>query len=74
MKREDMAAMFEAVKVLPLRPSDVLVFRAKRPISVAQANLVKEIVQEITGHEKVLVIDNDADVDVIRSVPWWKFW
>lgn len=75
MKREDLAAVFEQVKVLPLRPTDVLVLRTPRTISQAQEQMVREAVQELTGHANVLVLDGGADVDVIRpTAPWWRFW
>lgn len=75
MKREDMAAVFEAVKVLPLRETDVLVMVTPRQISEAQEVMVREAVQEITGHARVLVLGGGMDVQVMRpEKPWWRLW
>lgn len=69
MKPEEFAAVFEAVKVIPLRPSDILVFRTKARISAAKVEEVEELLQARLGHTRarILVLDGSVDLDVIRS-------
>lgn len=77
MKPQDLAAVFEAVKVIPLRETDVLVLTTPRAISKAQEEMVVEVVREITGHHLVLVLAGGMDAQVMRperAAPWWKFW
>lgn len=72
MKREDMAAVFETVKVLPLRPTDVIVFRASRAISQAQEVMLKEAIREATGHQNILVLSTTGDIEVMRPESRWN--
>lgn len=71
MKHEDLAKIFEAVKVMPIRPTDVIVVRCAARISADTAARVKEAVVEATGHRNVLVLDSAADVEVLRKEVGW---
>lgn len=77
MKMEHLAALFESVQVLPLRPTDVLVFRTSQPMSKTQEEDVMTYLQEKTGHENIVVLPRTADLSIIRPEEprrWWQIW
>ncbi len=68
MTPEKMAEIFEAVSVLPLRPTDTLVFRTERPLSDEHRHCLKKaILMQFGEQQKVLVLDNGARFEVIRE-------
>lgn len=73
MKVEELASVFEAVRIMTLRPSDVLIFRANGKISIEHSKLIEGILLEKTGHGKILILDNTADIAVLRheAEPLW---
>jgi hypothetical protein len=66
MDREQMASIFEAVKVLQLRPTDFLVMRTSAALSVDQMGLVHAFIEEETGHSRILILDRSSDLEVLR--------
>jgi hypothetical protein len=77
---EQLAGVFEAVRVMPLRPSDVLVFRSNVRLNAAQESTIRAHLEEKTGHARIVILDSAADLGVLRPepepepAPWWKFW
>ena len=69
MNLEELAQVFEAVRVMSLRPSDVLVFKTSRPVSANNAEVIKHLIAEQTGHDNVLVLDSTSDLAVLRPEP-----
>jgi len=67
MDMERLAEIFEAVKVVPLRESDLLVFRANEVLDEDMAERLRWALREATGHEKILIVDHGADLYVIRE-------
>ena len=65
MDMEHLASIFEAVKVLPLRPTDKLVFRAHRVLSEEQAIRAKAYLENVLG-VPVVVLDSSGDLEIIR--------
>lgn len=66
MELEKLASIFEAARVLPLRPSDVLVFRANALLSIEDKAHLLVAVEEATGHQRILILDGGADLAVVR--------
>lgn len=66
MDMERLAEIFEAVSVLPLRPSDVLVFRTERALDHDHAGMITEYLEERTGHANIVVLSEGARIEVIR--------
>lgn len=69
MEIEQLTSIFEAVKVLPLRPSDFLVVRTNRRLSAEQAAHLHAWFEDETGHTRIIILDGGADVDVLRLEP-----
>jgi hypothetical protein len=67
MDMAKLAGIFEAVKVIPLRESDLLVFRANDVLPCEAAECVRGMLQEATGHEKILILDHGTDLYVVRT-------
>lgn len=66
MDMQKLAEIFEAVKVLPLRPTDVLVFRTNAALDAEHAGMVHTYLEERTGHANILILSEGAEVEVIR--------
>lgn len=66
MELEKLASIFEACRVLPLRPSDMLVFRSMQNLNVEQMAMVHAYLEERTGHARILVLTDGADIAVLR--------
>lgn len=66
MELEKLASIFEAVRVMPLRPTDFLVFRANQKLNVEQMALVHTYLEQETGHQRILMLDGGADLAVLR--------
>ncbi len=66
MTPEKLAKIFEAVKVIPLRPTDILVLRTTVRLTAKQADDAKEYFVEQTGHANVVVLDAAAELEVVR--------
>lgn len=62
-----LAEIFEVVKVIPLRESDLLVFRANDVLDAGAADGVRELLREATGHDKILILDHGTDIYVVRA-------
>lgn len=61
------ALLWEALKVIPLRPEDVLVFRTPKSLGQADLEGIQASLSVVLPKgAKVLVLDGGADVDVIR--------
>lgn len=69
MNAETLASIFDEVKVARLRREDILVFRTNARISAETEARVRNIIQETTGHENVLVLDNGCDIALVRPEP-----
>lgn len=67
MEMERLAEIFEAVKVLPLRPTDKVVIKINQAISSEQRNQIVPILErEFSGH-RVIVLDAGMDLEVLRQ-------
>ncbi len=62
------------VEVMSLQPDDVIVFRAQGALSHESAVRVKQLIQEATNHERVLVIDRGSEIAAIRPAPKRSLW
>jgi hypothetical protein len=64
---EEMAALFEAVKVIPLRPTDIVVFRTNKCLTQDVAESVRQALTTILPAGcKVLCLQDGDDIEVIR--------
>jgi hypothetical protein len=55
------------VSRIDLRPGDVLVVKAKRPITGEQARWIRDNVRLMAGDYRVLVLDGDLDLAVMTA-------
>lgn len=69
MDLEKLASIFEAARIVPLRPNDLLVFRASGPLGVEQMAQVHAYLEEATGHPRILVLDGGCELSVLRREP-----
>lgn len=62
----------EGVRILRLEPGDVLVLRAERRVSVAEANQLRERMESVFPGHKSLVLDG-VTLEVARpGSPTWE--
>lgn len=66
MDMERLAEIFEAVKVMPLRPHDFLVFKTNARVGLDQQALLHAYLEQETGHTRILIVDGGADMEVLR--------
>lgn len=66
MDVEKLAAIFEAVQVLALRPSDILVFRTPNYLGYEGKVRIYTELEALTGHSRILIVDGAADVEILR--------
>ena len=66
MDMEKLALIFEAVKVLPLRETDLLVFRTNARLDKDSAVTLRDALEEWLGHVRILILDGGADLEVVR--------
>lgn len=66
MELEKLASIFEACRVLPLRPSDMLVFRTPHNLNVEQMAQVHSYLEGETGHSRILILVDGAELAVLR--------
>lgn len=66
MDMERLASIFEAVRVMPLRPGDFLVFRANEHLTPDQMAMVYAYLERQTGHSRILILDGGADLAILR--------
>ena len=69
MDMEKLASIFEAVKILPLRPTDQLIFRCKQKLSEEMYRRVNEEIKRLLPGVKVLLLNSGFDVEVLRVEP-----
>lgn len=62
-----LAEIFEAVKVIPLRPSDFLVFRTAQALNLEQMAEVHSYIEGEVGHSRILILTGGADLEVLRA-------
>ena len=80
MKLEQLAEVLEAVQVIALRQSDLLVFRTARRVSPAQEKEIVAYLKEKTDHERILVLDGGDDLALVRPEnepakhSFWNWW
>ena len=67
MDMEKLAQMFEAVKVLPLRPNDTIVITTKKTLSSDQREYIKEQFMAAFGGRTVVVLADGMDIQVCRN-------
>lgn len=60
------ALRFEVARI-DLRPGDVLVVKAKHPITGEQARWIRDNVRAMAGDYRVLVLDGDLDLAVMTA-------
>lgn len=66
MDMEKLASIFEAVKVMPLRPQDFIVLRTNVRLDAEHAAELHAYIEEVAGHSRILMIDNGANLEVLR--------
>lgn len=66
MDLERLASIFDAVRVVQLRQGDFLVFRSSAPLDVQQMAEVHARLEELIGHGRILILDNGADLAILR--------
>lgn len=66
MELEKLATIFEAVRVMPLRPSDLLVFRANKDLGLEEKARIYTAIEALTGTQRILILDGGADLAIIR--------
>lgn len=66
MEMEKLAELFEAVKVLPLRPTDIVVLRTAMAMSDETRVRIKKIVGEALGTDRILVLSEGIDIEIVR--------
>lgn len=70
MNVEELASIFEQVKIAPIQPQDVIVMRTSHHLSIAQAaNIHKELESVFGEGRKILILEGGADVAIIRNEP-----
>jgi hypothetical protein len=66
MDMEKLASLFEAVKVLPLRSSDFVIFRTPVSLSLDQMAEIHAVLESKLEHSRILILDQGADIEVLR--------
>lgn len=67
MDMERLAEIFEAVKVLPLRPDDYILFRTQQRIPHEYHAEVREALELVFGkRNKILVLECGDDIEIVR--------
>lgn len=66
MDMEKLAAIFEAVKVMPLRTDDIIVLRMEQEVTHEVADRLKASLREILGDRTVLVLGGGMDIEIVR--------
>jgi hypothetical protein len=54
------------IRVVALRPDDILVVTYPERLSEAAGAMVRRRIRERTSHERILILDSGADVAVVR--------
>jgi hypothetical protein len=54
------------IRMMELRPDDVLVILYPDKLSAAAAAAVKQVIREGLEHQRVLILDSGADLAVLR--------
>jgi hypothetical protein len=74
MELEKLASIFEACRVLPLRPTDMLVFRSPQKLNIPEMAEIHRYLEEQTGHSRILILVDGADLAVLRpeEAPWTR--
>lgn len=66
METEELVSIFEAVKVVTLRPGDILVFRCKEVLTDEQRKIVSLRLKDAFGATKMAFLEGGADICAIR--------
>lgn len=66
MELERLASIFEAARVVPLRETDLLVFRANEKLSLEEHAIAHAALEQATGHSRILILDVGAELAVLR--------
>lgn len=66
MELERLASIFEAASVIELRPTDLLVFRANCAMTLEERAVVYSVLEEQTGHPRILILEEGAELAIIR--------
>lgn len=71
MDAEKMGAIFEAVKVLTLRPSDIVIFRAEdgRRLTMEERLTCRDWLERELGAPRIMILDGGADLAIVRPEP-----
>lgn len=66
MDMERLAEIFEAVKVMPLRSTDIVVFRAPVSLDAEAAAAIYAHLEEQLCHSRIMILTDGADLQVVR--------
>lgn len=66
MDLEKLAAILEAVQVLPLRPTDVVVFRTPANLPADACASIYDYLADRLGTKRILVLVGGATLEVVR--------
>ena len=67
MELEQLAKIFEAVKVLPFRPQDIIVIKVMQWLTDEQRKLIQQTWRDLVSEQKVIVLDGGLDIEVLRK-------
>ena len=66
MELEKLASIFESVRVAPLRPTDLLVFRCEGALSLEQMGELHVYLEAQSGHARIVILTHGADLAILR--------
>jgi hypothetical protein len=64
-----LASIFEAARLVQLRPTDLLVFRTGGDVVIGMEEkaLIYQALEAQTGHSRILILDAGAELAVLRT-------
>ncbi len=66
--REKLLECFEKIMIMPLRNTDVIIFRAKAALDHETALRIKTMLrEELKCENKILVLGEDCEIEILRE-------
>lgn len=66
MDPQKLAEIFEAVKVLTLRDSDMVIYRTPEALTTEEAAALYQELEARLGTSRILILERGADLGIIR--------
>lgn len=57
----------ESIQALEIKPNDLIVIKAKEPLSAAYCVLLRDHVKRIIPEARCIILDADTDIGIIRG-------